>query len=383
VALALLPVGSLLLTSVGERPRRSLPWSQRLSLLVPFLGMGLTLWWIKAVHGETRVYLEKAQMLRLIFAISGWVYVRELLHALLHLGLILWPLAWMAFRRLSTRALLGASTVMAVLIGLVLWKGGALHSSYGHPLPHPLGTILTWDELGASRNLIAGQIAHRQLPPWGQGIVLGVSLSATIGLVAALWDRLRRWPYERRNPDTVLLLNGLLQSLLFEALWLYYDRYYLPLLPTCTALLLSCLRPTRGVILVGMTGVLLWGAVAVTGTIDQFRFHLTVVQARDWLLQRGVAAAHIDAGYALNGWWLYAHAPTGPPSRGREPDVPWVTSASSLPYKIATAPEPSYAVIRSFRRDMLWATSDTIYVLEHTAIREHWGLPSLRGPTGY
>ena len=27
----------------------------------PFLGIGLTLWWIKAVHGETRVYIEKAQ----------------------------------------------------------------------------------------------------------------------------------------------------------------------------------------------------------------------------------------------------------------------------------------------------------------------------------
>ena len=150
-----------------------------------------------------------------------------------------------------------------------------------------------------------------------------------------------------------------------------------------TALVLSHLRPTKVGIMVGMIGVLLWGAVAVTGTIDQFRYTRMVVEARDWLLQRGVAAAHIDAGYALNGWWLYAHAPTGPPSRGREPDVPWVTSSSSLPYKIANVPEPSYAAVRSFRRDMLWATSDTIYVLEHTAIREHWGLPSLRGSTGY
>ena len=32
--------------------------------------------------------LEKAQALRFIFAVSGWVYVRELLHALLHLGVI-------------------------------------------------------------------------------------------------------------------------------------------------------------------------------------------------------------------------------------------------------------------------------------------------------
>jgi hypothetical protein len=123
-------------------------------------------------------------MLRLVFAIDRWVwvYTRELLHALMHLGLILWPLAWVGFGQLSTRAVAGASAAMAVLSGLVLWQEGAL--------PQPLGIMLTWDELGRSRELIAGQIAHRQLPRWGQGVVLGVSLSGAVGLVAALWDHL-------------------------------------------------------------------------------------------------------------------------------------------------------------------------------------------------
>jgi 4-amino-4-deoxy-L-arabinose transferase-like glycosyltransferase len=279
-------------------------------------------------------------------------------------------LAWMAFGRLSTRALAGASAGVAGLSGLVLWQAGAL--------PNPLGVMLTWDELGLSRELIAGQIAHRQLPRWGQGVVLGVSLSGAVGLVAVLWDRLRRWPHGSRESGTVLLLNLFLQSLLFEALWLYYDRYYLPLLPGLTALLVARLRPTTMVSIVGTAGVLLWGTIAVTGTIDQFRYHRTVVKARDWLLRHGVAAVHIDAGYALTGWWLYAHHPTGPPSRGREPDVPWVTGSPSLPYKIANGAEPSYLVVRSFHRPMLWAASDTLYVLEHTAVADHWGLPSLR-----
>jgi hypothetical protein len=114
-ALALIPLISLLLARVADDKRHALPWSQRIWLLLPFLGMGLTFWWIQAVHEGTRVYLEKAQNLRLIFAISGWVSVRELLHALSHLGLVLWPLAWMAFGGLSTRVLAGASAVMAVL----------------------------------------------------------------------------------------------------------------------------------------------------------------------------------------------------------------------------------------------------------------------------
>jgi hypothetical protein len=294
--------------------------------------MGLTFWWIQAVHGETRVYLETAQTLRLIIALSGRVYVRELLHALLRLGLVLWPLAWMAFGRLSTCVLAGASAVMAALSGLCLWQAGAL--------PNPLGVMLTWDELGHSRELIAREIAHRQLPRWGQAVMLGVSLSGVVGLVAVFWDRLRRWPHSSRDPGTVLLLNLLLQSLLFEALWLYYNRYYLPLLPGLTAFLLARLRPTKVAITLVMVGVLLWGAIAVTGTIDQWRYHLSVVDARDRLLRHGVAAEHIDAGYALTGWWLYAHAPTGPPSRGRDSDVPWITGWRPCPTRLPMVLHP-------------------------------------------
>jgi Dolichyl-phosphate-mannose-protein mannosyltransferase len=370
-ALPLIPLAYLLLARVTGGTRCPLPWTQRIWLLVPFLGIGLTLWWIQTVHGATRVALEKAQRLRLVFVIDRWVgvYTRELLHALMHLGRVLWPLAWVGFGRLSTRAVVGASAAMAVLSGLVLWQEGAL--------PQPLGIMLTWDELGLSRELIAGQIAHRQLPHWGQGVVLGVSLSGAVRLVAALWDHLRRWPHGSREPGTVLLLHLGLQSLLFEALWLYYDRYYLPLLPGLIALLLARLRPTKVAMMAGMAGVLLWGAIAVTGTVDQWRYHRTVVEAHDWLLRHGVGAEHIDAGYALNGWWLYAHAPPGAPTHKGEPDVPWITGWRPLPYKVANVAESSYTVVRSFRRPMLWAASDTLYVLEHTAVTDDWGLPSL------
>jgi 4-amino-4-deoxy-L-arabinose transferase-like glycosyltransferase len=87
-ALALIPLAYLLLARMAGGEHRALPWSQGVWLLVPFLGVGLTFWWIHAVHGETRVALEKARMLRLIFAIDRWVwvYVRELLHALMPWG---------------------------------------------------------------------------------------------------------------------------------------------------------------------------------------------------------------------------------------------------------------------------------------------------------
>jgi hypothetical protein len=77
-----------------------------------------------------------------------------------------------------------------------------------------------------------------------------------------------------------------------------------------------------------------------------FRFRLAVAAARSWLIQHGVASEHIDAGYELNGWWLYAPSPSLPSGRGPEPDVPFVTSNRQLMYKIANAPEPGYTIVR-------------------------------------
>jgi len=366
-ALALAPLGYVLLIRLVGGPPRILTWPQRLCLLMPFVGFGLTLGWIRGVHGETRVYQERVEDLRFIWSTSGWIYLREFLHVFLHLGLVLWPLTWGTVRGLSLRALTWATGIMALLCGLYLW-----HQS---ELPQPLGPILTWNELGMGRKLIAGSIPDRPWLVWGQGLVLAISLSGAVVLLAALVEGFSRWALWLRGPATVLLLNGLGQLLFIEALWLFYDRYYLPLLPGCTALLANYLKLTTRVTALIFAGGLLWGAIAITGTIDMFRFGVAVAEARTWLLRQDLASEHIDAGYVLNGWWLYAPAlPTG---RGPEPDVPFVTTMRSLPYKIANAPEPGYAVMRRVAWPTLWAGSDTLYILEHTAIIEQKGLPGL------
>ena len=367
---ALVPLGYLLLARLRERERPAVPWSQLVCLLVPFLGIGLMLCWIKVVHGETRVYMEKASNLRWVLFLSGWFYVKELLHVLMHLGLVLCPLTWIALGRLSKRTMAGAAAVLTILIGLVLWREG--------PLDNPLGIMLTWNELGFADGLITREPAGRQLPLWIRAAVLAVSLSGAAAIMSALWDGFRRWGRSVRKPATVLLLNSLLQGLLLGVLWLFYDRYYLPLLPGVIALLMGALRPTRAVTIIGLIGVLLWGAIAVSGTMDQFHLQETVAEAHARLLRQGVTPENIDAGYAMNGWWLYAHARSGPPRRGHEPEVPWITGWTLLPYRIAGAAESPYTVVYRVPWRPLWARSDAVYVLEHTAELERSGLPSLR-----
>jgi hypothetical protein len=193
------------------------------------------------------------------------------------------------------------------------------------------------------RSLIAGRIPDRPWLVWLQGLVLGISLSAAVAFVGALVEGLWRWAQWVRGPATVLVLNGLGQLLLLGVLWLFYDRYYLPLLPGSAALLTSFLKPTKQVTALILAGSLLSGAIAVTGTIDMFRFSDAVAEARMWLLRQGVAPEHIDAGYVLNGWWLYA--PSLPSGRGPEPNVPFVTTMTALPYKIANAPHPAYRMV--------------------------------------
>jgi hypothetical protein len=83
------------------------------------------------------------------------------------------------------------------------------------------------------------------------------------------------------------------------------------------------------------------------------------------LLEQGVTPEQIDAGSALNGWWLYA--PSLPEGRGPEPEVPFITRMTPLPYKIAHAPEPSSVVVRRMTWRALWAFSDMLYVLGHPA----------------
>jgi hypothetical protein len=147
-------------------------------------------------------------------------------------------------------------------------------------------------------------------------------------------------------------------------LWLYHDRYYLPLLPGLIIVLLRKITWTTVTKTVMVTGVLVYAAIAVSGTIDNHRFQRTVAQVRAWLLEQQARPWHIDAGYALNGWWLYAHPENLPPGASPEPDERYIKTHGELPYVIANVPIPAYLVVRVFTWQTLWAVSNQIYILQ-------------------
>jgi hypothetical protein len=363
-----LPLSYLLLCRIaGER--RTLSWPQGIYLLVPFLGVSFVLWWIQHVHGATNMSLMKAGSFLSLLHVSWWfssyawwTYFMGLIHALTTLGILLCPLALASLWGKSKGVLLLASAIVGVVMGLYLWHAGEF------PKILHYGDTLSVEELGASRTLISpwGGDLSRPIPAWATYALLSASLLSSIGLVAALIAQLRSWTLWPNKLGTILSVNSLLQFLLIETLWLYYDRYYLPLLPGLITLLMIGMRRTTSTQVVLIAGTLLCGAIAISGTIDHFRFNGAVSQARTWLLHQHVAPSQIDAGYVLNGWWLYAHPENLSPGARPESDVTFVTTEINLPFKVANSPVPSYKIIRAFTWQSLWAVSDTIYVLQRT-----------------
>jgi hypothetical protein len=370
--LPLVPLVYLLLHRIMSGERRDLPWPQILFLLLPFLGIGLTIWWIRDIHGPTSVYLQKADALNYFFSTkwwlssrSWWTYFDGMVHALVHLGIVLSPMALVTLWSRSRGLLLLSSGLMILVTGLYLWHFGKLPKP-----PLRFGQTLSLEELGASRPLIHGtKYLQLELPTWTRQVLLGISLISALAIIAALLEAIRDRSRWLSRGGAVVFINGLLQFSAIEALWQYYDRYYLSLLPGLIVLLSSRrLKQNRLAKAVLVTGVVIFGAVSVSGTVDNFRFNRAVSNAREWLLSEKVAPWQIDAGYVLNGWWLYAHPDNLPPGARPETDVPFVTSKTRLPYRIANSPMPSYEVVRDLTWQSLWAASNKIYVLQKTPV---------------
>jgi Dolichyl-phosphate-mannose-protein mannosyltransferase len=363
--LPLLPLLYLLLSSrMGAR--RALSWPHGLCLLFPFLGMSLTLWWIRDIHGATHFSLARTQSFAYVFSPSlwfssffWWVYFQGFGDALAHLSLLLGPVAFASLWGRSRRFLLVAFALVVWIMGSYLWHFGALP-----PVFHE--GELSVEELGLARRLLPdGEALHRPIPLTMAWVLWGLLLASGIAWVAPLLEDLWQRVPQRHRPSTIVLLHCLVQFAFIEVLWLYYDRYYLPLLPGLIIVLLRQITWTKVTQTVMVSGVLIFAAISVSGTIDNYRFHRTVAQARAWLLEQQVAPWDIDAGYVLNGWWLYAHPENLQPGASPEPDLRYILphEFSSI-YGITNGPIPSYRVIRVVAWQTLWAISNKVYILQ-------------------
>ena len=265
------------------------------------------------------------------------------------------PLAPLLLASMSGVRIAAAATMTALLLVPIL------HFTLG-AIPSPLPDWQTWSlqDIGA-RSMIGGALTpsawSTRLAPTLR--VLGV---VVVGAMVVACVRLRR--RFSNGGVRVLVSLGFLNLALINLLWIYNDRYYLVLAPALAWLALGPAGPTRRGQWVAVALLSVWAVIALSGTRDLLAFNDAAATAARQLEAAGVPSWEIDAGYAVNGWRLYAHPENLQPGADRRYDVPYVTSGRVPMFRVTNVPLPGYDVIRVVALDHAWwQVTDRLYVL--------------------
>jgi 4-amino-4-deoxy-L-arabinose transferase-like glycosyltransferase len=301
----------------------------------------------------------------------------------------LYILCTMAFYALP--ALLAMATVRRLwrrpALFVVTLSLGAIVLGFTGEIPIPLRPSNTWSlvEVGGSRGLINGP-----LPPLERTTIETVLRGA--GLLAfglALMSLTRadshsphahRTAYTPRlvfrrlldavntismTPRMPLVIYLIAYLLVANVLWMYNDRYLIVLLPVIVAVALGARQHGAEAPRLAWIAIAIFATVAVVGTRDALRFNQGLRDTWQALVDSGVQASDIDAGYAWNGWWLYAH-PENMAEGLTVRDVPWITSHRRPTYILSKSALDGYDVVREvvWTDDAPWPGPDRLLVLK-------------------
>jgi hypothetical protein len=319
---------------------------------------------IQQTVGTTREVAFRLERLTYLTMVLPTNYIRFNLFVVMVLATALFPLLVglvgearsKPWRRAFLWSLAGTAAVQLLLFG---------------GLPPPLAVGETWNlrELGGARSLI-----HGDFPPYPSGgfalALRGAGLFAIALLVAAFARGLHA--LRRRGTAAAGLALFLLGHwTLINLLWLYGDRHELTVVPPALALAVVATSEVRLRALPVYAVLLVWGVVAVAGTRDSWTFNRAVLTARD-LLQTKYSAPPwaIDAGYSVNGWFLYAHPENLGPGMTPDKDVPFVTSDRFAPFAVAKSPMDKYGyeTLETFQwPETPWPGANRVYLVRRTA----------------
>jgi hypothetical protein len=258
----------------------------------------------------------------------------------------------------------------------------ALIAVFGE-LPLPIPPSETWNlrEIGGSRSLVHGSMMRE--PDWTR---LVARLAGFMALTLLVASALKSFAWPRRaaagvaamvrhralagdwsraaSPRGCFIAFILGYLAIVNFLWLYNDRYYLALVPPATALILAGVPEARVVPRLAWVSIGVFGIIALVGSRDAFRFNAAVGEGRESLVRGGVAPSDIDAGYAWNGWTLYAHPENLANGLKAESDVPWINSSRRTRYVLSKTPVAGYDIVRVIEwRDLPWPGPDRLFVM--------------------
>jgi len=252
------------------------------------------------------------------------------------------------------------------------------------PVPLRPGNTWTLAEVGGSRGLVNGQrpqsdwttieIVLRGVGLFGFGLLL-MSLTWQEGhwvreRTAFAWRPTFRRLLDAANtisttPRMPLVIYLIAYLGIANVLWFYNDRYLIVLLPVVVALALGGRQHGAEVPRLAWIVAAIFAIVAVVGTRDALRFNQGLRDGWQALVDSGVPPSDIDAGYAWNGWWLYAHPENLAKGMTAE-DVPWITTERRSTYILSTSALDGYDVARevTWTEGAPWPGPDRLFVLK-------------------
>jgi hypothetical protein len=303
----------------------------------------------------------------------------------------LYVLSTMTFYALP--ALLAMATVRRLwrrpALFVVILSLAAIMLVFAGEIPVPLRPGNTWTlvGVGGSRGLVNGQLPPTERPTI-EMVLRGAGLLAFgLALMSLTWPedqaaRARPAPQRRGGfhrlldaantismaPRMPLVVYLIAYILIANVLWMYNDRYLIVLLPVLVALALGGRQHGADVPRLAWIAVAVFATVAVVGTRDALRFNQSLRDNWQALVDSGVPASDIDAGYAWNGWWLYAH-PENLAKGMTVQDVPWITTERRSTYILSTSALDGYDVVRevAWTDDAPWPGPDRLLVLKRQA----------------
>ena len=267
------------------------------------------------------------------------------------LGTALVPLALGSLGRENVRAALPGALLLAAGLsaGLLLRERVAA----------PLDPEFTWSlrELGGTETLVPALA----VPTRSLGWALVLTLAAALLLALALAPLFRRRPPREAGS---LAWGALGYFVLTAVLWMFYDRYLLPLVVIVATLHLATVGIARPQL--ALAGVALLATISGVGTWDHLQYSHALWEAVGWARRAGIEDRALDGGYVVNGWLQYAHPEHAPRAPDGDVRVPWVNGGEPPRYRIGNDVPPGTRVLHVVRYRRVLAPSGSIYVVDRT-----------------
>ena len=228
--------------------------------------------------------------------------------------------------------------------------------------PLPNGQTWSLHDI-AARMMVGGEVAARE---WALRVVPLVTLTGLLAVAALLVISVRGWLPQNRWSRTQWIIVSLaaLHLACINALWLYNDRYYVVLAPLVAIVGAQALDLDARAKWVAAVLLLAWSGIAISGTRDMLAFNEAAATLAREVEASGVPRWDIDAGYALNGWDLYAHPENLPPGADRRYQVPFVTSDGPTHYSITNSPLPNSDILRIMPLERAsWQSTRVLYLV--------------------